>query len=307
MRRLLLFLLSLLALTFGALWLNDCLNRYLVTASSASSTYKTYRPFILRPADELPILGSSRASQNFVPSLLSPKAFNYGVDGSGMGETLFFLEQCLRNGGTEPILINLDPWGFPTSTTYQADYRLALRVPAVREALPPARTALSERLPGIRFHGALRSNLTAYLNARFAVTKVIDAGATLQILSRTPEEWAAINQKRTEPTRFSCSPEWQARLDAIYRLTNRPIIWVVGPLAPHDRSLYQGQADLEAFLYRQLQHPHVYAINWLDFPEPMTEADFMDPTHLNQRGAERFTRLLRLHLEALKIGAHSNK
>lgn len=299
MRRLLTFLLPLLALTLVALWGNDRLNRALVTASSASSTYKTYRLFVLRPADELPILGSSRASQNFVPSLLSPKAFNYGVDGSGMGETLFFLEQCLRNGGSEPILINLDPWGFPKETTYRADYRLALGAPAVRAALPPARTALAERLPGVRFHGALRSNLTAYLNARFAVTKVIDAGATLQILSRTPEEWAAINRNRTAPTHFACAPAWEARLEALYQMTARPIVWVVGPLAPHDRRLYQGQAELEAFLRRQVQHPKVHAINLLDFPEPMTEADFMDPTHLNRHGAERFTRLLRERLRAL--------
>lgn len=299
MRRLLYFLLPILVLLLVALWGNDLLNRALVTASSASSTYKTYRLFVLRPADELPILGSSRASQNFVPSLLSSKAFNYGVDGSGMGETLFFLEQCLRNGGSEPILINLDPWGFPKETTYSADYRLALGIPAVRAALPSNRTALAERLPGVRFHGALRSNLTAYLNARFAVTKVIDAGATLQILSRTPEEWAAINRKRTKPVQFSFSPEWQMRLDALYQTTTRPIIWVVGPLAPHDRSLYQGQAELEAFLRCQAQHPNVYIVNLLDFPEPMTESDFMDPTHLNRQGAERFTRLLRERLRAL--------
>ncbi len=296
MHRLICFLLALMGVALGGLWVNDSLNEWLVTASSASSTYKTYRLFALRPADEMPILGSSRASQNFVPSLLSPKAFNYGVDGSGMGETLFFLAQCLRNGSSNPILINLDPWGFPEKATFPADYQLVLGNADVRAVLPPERTALSERLPGVRFHGALRRNLTAFLNDRLALTKVVDHGATLQRLSRTPAEWETINRSRKEPMEFHFDAHWQAALDDLYGRTERPIVWVVGPLAPHPWRLYRGEAELEAFLAAQVQRKHVYAVNLIRLSEEMTEADFMDSTHLNLQGAERFTRLLRERL-----------
>lgn len=299
MHRLICFLIALMGVVWGGLWVNDSLNEWLVTASSASSTYKTYRLFALRPADEIPILGSSRASQNFVPSLLSSKAFNYGVDGSGMGESLFFLEQCLRNGSAGPILINLDPWGFPKKTSFAADYQLVLSNAEVRAVLPPERTACLERLWGVRFHGALRRNLTAFLNDRLALTKIVDHGATLQRLSRTLAEWEIINQSRSEPVAFHFDAHWQARLDALYGSTKRPIVWVVGPLAPHPWRLYRGMAELEAFLATQVKRKHVYAVNLIRLSEEMTEADFMDPTHLNLQGAERFTRLLRERLMAI--------
>ena len=302
MKTFFLSLFAILAVTVGGMLGNDLLNRTLVLASSGSSVYKMWRLFVACPQNELAILGSSRASQNYVPSVISARAFNYGVDGSTMDETLFMLRQVLRNESAMPIIVNLDPWGFPAHgrRSFAADYTLALSSEEVRRALPRERTRFEERCPGIRFHGALRANLTQWLNGRKAVTKEIDSGATLQLFSRTPEEWKVIYATR-KPWTFHFSEAWQAELDRLYALTSRSIVWVVGPVSPGDRKLYSGESDLLAFLDAQRRHKNVYAIDLYTPTEDFSEPAFMDPTHLNKQGAIRFTNMLCEKLRELHL------
>lgn len=132
------------------------------------------RLFETHPKEEIPILGSSRASQNFAPSRLSPRAFNYGMDGSGQSETLFLLAALLRQEGAAPILVNLDPLGFVGSpeSSLVGDYCLVLGDPDVRARLPPEKRRLKARIPGIRFHGALRAALGGALHRARGVARL---------------------------------------------------------------------------------------------------------------------------------------
>lgn len=295
MRRFLVSAAALLLFAIGVLLALDRLNVALLTASSASAAHKMLRLFRTHPAGEIAILGSSRASQNLVPSLLSPAAFNYGMDGSGQGETLLLLEAVLAREDTAPILVNLDPWGFPPAGAISlvGDYRLVLSEPGVRALLPPEKRRWVDRVPGLRFYGALRPNLTAWLNGRLGFTKRIDRGATLQVLSRTPKEWAVINAT-LRPSGFSVDAVWKARIQALAHRAQRPIVWVVGPCAPRWAELYTGEAELSAFLGWLETLPNQVVINL--YALPYGEALFMDPTHLNLEGAKRFTRALREEL-----------
>lgn len=224
------------------------------------------------------------------------------MDGSPQHETLFHLKRILRNQSANPVIVNLDPWGFGpyVKPSFLADYRLALSDPEVRAVLPDAMTSLDERIPGIRFHGTLRGNLTTWLNERCTVTKKIVDGAVLQLLSRTSDEWRVINAKLT-PSGFQFDARWQAELDALYASTERPIVWVVGPCSPRWRELFRGQQALQTFLTEQRKRPNVYAIDLYTSTVDWTEAEFMDLTHLNIHGAERFTRLLKVELDKLRL------
>ncbi len=302
MKQCIFFVAALLFITIGATLLNDSLNVALVTASTGNSAYKTYRMFAQKPQPEIPILGSSRASQNYVPTELSPLAFNYGMDGSGMYETLTFLKYALRNPHPNPIIVNLDPWGFNGVCTpsVSGNYILALNNPTVQAFLPEGRTTWEDRIPGLRFHGSLRSNLTLWLNERYGVTKVNLAGATLQKLSRTPEEWRIINA-RIRTNTFACDPSWLEMVNEIEATEAHPIIWVVSAVAPHWRKHYTGEAAMNTFLADQARRPHTYVINLYAETADYTEAEFVDPTHLNMQGALRFTRQLKAHLSALPL------
>ncbi len=294
MKRCLIFIVTLLLVTAGFMFLNDRINLMLTLSSSANTAYKTYRLFEDEPRDEIAIVGSSRACAHFVPSVISPKAFNYGIDGSGMYETLTMLERALQNPHPAPIIVNLDPWGFHgvMAPGFVADYTL------VRDA--PMQQAWDVTTPGIRFHGALRNNLAAWLNARRAVTKQVERGAILQLLSRTPEEWAIINPKIVE-TDFTCDPSWDAFIGRCQATEAHPIIWVVGPAAPAWRAKYKGNEARKAFCERLRSRPHTYVIDLYDTTADYTEAEFVDPTHLNIHGAKRFSELLKSHLEQLPV------
>ncbi len=302
MKRCVLVLLTLTVLTVVALLVNDRINVALVTASSGNAAYKTHRLFVQTPRSEIPILGSSRASSNYISTELSPIAFNYGIDGSGMYETLTMLKRALENPHPNPILVNLDPWGFHNTCrpSFQGDYRLALASPEVRAFLPQGKYDWSDRVPGFRFYGSFRSNLTTWLNSRLSVTKIACNGALLNRLSRTPEEWAIINARITDQT-FSYHPTWRAMVHALPATAKHPIIWVVGPIAPHWREHYHGRDAMEAFLAEQAARPHTYVINLFDATANYTEAAFVDPTHLNLSGAEQFTHALRACLLSLPI------
>lgn len=293
MKSFLSILAALLGLTGIAMWGNDAINVRLILASTANTAYKTHRLFIERPENEIAIFGSSRALLHYIPPMLSPRAFNYGCNGSTMSETLFLVKQSIRNKGTSPIIINLDPWGFPNQheTTYRLNYQLALSDRLLRDTLPADRTTFKERCPGIRFHGSLRTNLATYLNARRAMTKEITAGASLELNSRTAEEWKKIDAKLTA-WGFYSDDTYQKELEEIYASTSRPIIWVVAPTAPVCRTKFIGKEALNAFIEAQRHYTNVYAIDLYTPASDWSEAEFVDATHLNKRGAIRFTNAL---------------
>ena len=294
MRQLITFVLILGVLTLGALALNDAINQRLVLSSSAAPTHKTHRLFLAHPEDEIPILGSSRAQAHYVPALLSAKAFNYGIDGSGMYETLFQLRQAIRNQSEGPIIINLDPWGFHGK--YQqnlcADYTLAVQNPAVAKELFGGDVLPVDYWPGLRFYGTLKKNLASWINGCKAVTKRVDKGAVLLLTSRNKTEWEYINNQLT-PQTFSFDVSWEAPLTEICTQTNRPLIWVIGPAAPKWREHFTGLPQLHAFIKRLGAYPNNTVIDLYTTTNDYTEADFADATHLNEKGAIRFTTQLK--------------
>lgn len=298
MRHLLYFVLSLCMITVSALALNDLFNKRLVLTSTASPTYKTYRLFLAPPVEEIPILGSSRAQAHYVPSLLSPKSFNYGIDGSGMYETLFHLKQAIRNQETGPIIINLDPWGFrgEYEQRLMADYLLAAQALTVQKELFGRHTLPADYWPGIRFYGTLRKNLASWMNNRKAMTKRVNNGAVLLLTSRNATEWQYINE-HIHAQSFSFAPSWEAPLNECCVQTKRPLIWVIGPAAPKWRGQFTGQSQLNAFIEYLKSYPNNYVVDLYTPTIDYTEEDFTDATHLNEAGARRFTGQLkdRLH------------
>ncbi len=299
MKRIFLPLVLLAWVALGGLGLSDMLNKWLILRAPSSSSYKTYRLFIEQPPHEIPLLGSSRALGNYVPSLISDRVFDYGINGSGMYETLFMLRQALRNPTPGAVIVNLDPWGFrgEYNPSLQGNYLLALSSAHVRENV---RHEFTDRVPGIRFHGRLRSNITTWLDGKTGLTRRVDHGAALIVHSRSEKEWAIINDKIADST-FDCHVSWQMELDKIQATTNHPIVWVVSPVAPHWREHYKGRARMKDFLSKLAARPNMYVVDLFDETADYAEAEFVDPTHLNVNGATRFTQQLVPYLKKLPI------
>ncbi len=302
MKKFLLFAFGLIVAFLALTFVYDGLNLALVRSSSGNGAYKMERFFSELAEDEIPILGSSRAQANFVPSELDARCFNYGIDGSPIGETLFQLRDLVARKEAGTILVNVDPWGFAffDGVTFRGSYLLAAESCDVRRSLPPGVVNGSDWMPGIRFQGQLRANLAATVNARLSVTKEINHGAVLLRTSRTNEEWAFID-KTLKPTDFGLPSEaCQTMLNEIARIVKSRegrlrVFFVIGPCSPSWCKLFTGGDTLRKWVKdfnAAMADSHLMVID-LFSDSDFGRKDFVDPTHLNRDGAVRFSRELR--------------
>ena len=305
MKKFLLFAFGLIAVFLSLTFAYDGLNLALVRSSSGNGAYKMERFFGELDEDEIPILGSSRAQANFVPSELDARCFNYGIDGSPIGETLFQLRDLVSRKKTGAVLVNVDPWGFAffDNVTFRGGYLLAARSSAVRHRLPRGVVNGLAWLPGIRFQGQLRANLAAAVNTRLSVTKEIDCGAVLLRTSRTDAEWSFID-KTLKPTDFGLPSEaCQAMLDEIARIVKARegrlrVVFVIGPCSPSWCKLFTGGDALRKWVKEfnvQMADSHLSVIDLFSGSD-FERREFADPTHLNRDGAVRFSCELKCRL-----------
>lgn len=105
----------------------DKANMWLIHNSSGNGISKMERLWQMSHRDEVPILGSSRALGNYVPSLIADNCFNYGVNGMGMDELLFNLKAIRETNSPHPVILNIDPWATlsENKSSWVGDYRLA--------------------------------------------------------------------------------------------------------------------------------------------------------------------------------------
>ncbi len=297
-----------LAMAFLALTMAyDRLNLWLIRASSGNDAYKMERFFSPIAAKETPVLGSSRALAHFAPATLGTNVFNYGINGSGIGETLFLLKDLVKRKPSGLILVNVDPWGFgafdDTKAVFRGDYTLAASSRDVRKRLPSGVVSASGWLPGVRCQGCLRANLADLMNARMSVTKRIDRGAVLLRTSRTQEEWAYLDQT-LRPTRFvPPSPACRAVLDEIVRLVaardgRLRVVFVIGPCSPSWRRKFANADKLHMWALAFANEMSGQPITVIDLFSDIDFAtdEFADATHLNCDGAVRFSSELRQRL-----------
>ena len=291
MKRFIVYILAVAGASYALMLANETVNRRLAFSVSNINAYKMYRLIVERPDGELPIIGSSRAEAGFAPKEISPGAFNYGLSGSSMRETLFHLECLLSRKGTGVILINLDPWGLGNGP-FQGDYRYVASSPLVRTE-KKIRLPLFDKIPGFRSHGKFRTSLGEYINDRLAVTKTMENGAILQRLSRTKAEWDYIIAKN-KPPKFQNDAETYRMLSTL--LVNHStyeIFFVVSPVSPPWWEKFEGKKELDDLKRRLAAFPHVHVLDYTDAGYGFGLSEFMDLTHLNETGARRFSKLLK--------------
>ena len=291
MKRFLLVCLGLLAVAVLLMAGYDYVNLILVRGCTANSAGKIERIFSSDTQDEIALFGSSRALGNYCPGLIAPRMYDYGMNGQGMTETLFLAREYLKRHRPKVVVIDVSPWGFDSAekAKYVGNYCLVGGSRAVRETLPEGLISWTDWMPGVRFQGNLRSALTQYLNARKATTKKIDSGAEILLNSRTAEEWKVIDKELYDYD-FRFHLESQKLIDEVYAVQGETkIVWIVSPVAPNMRARFKGDMRLLAFLEEQASRPNVGACSWLDRTDEFPQELFVDHRHLNIRGAEKFS------------------
>lgn len=269
--------------------LNDWIVIRLIRKSNSLMMCKMERFWQICEKDDFPILGSSRAQSNFVPSLISNRCYNYGCDGMHLPEVVFLLKGLKGRESSLPIIVNLDPWEFYgfDNPEFVGDYRLAPK---------SGRMLFLDRIPGVRFYGETRKAFVAYVNERKSVTKKIDNGAVLLKTSRTPNEWAVINRKLAQQKFVPDVHAAKIFENALVDLAPRKVYVVVSPCNSRFMELYENMDDLCRYLTHLAMLPNVTVVNLFGNAK-FTDADFADPTHLNCDGAQKFTEILKTFIK----------
>lgn len=284
MKRFVRYFCALLLAVIGLALVNDALVVCLMRHTTACNASKLARLWENPEPDEIAIFGSSRAQGHLLPSQIATNCFNYGVDGMGMAEVTFLLETAAKRQTKAPVLINLDPWGLTGADMPHmvGDYRLALG---------SGRVTGTERIPGIRFYGALRSTLTSWLNERKSITKCFDHGAIVTKMRRTAEEWEVLNAKQTAWP-FVCEEEVARRFEAALKsFAPRRVFVIVAPCCSRFMELYSSEQAFKAYLAHLAQIPNVAILN-LYGSKDFTDDDFFDPIHLNYDGALKLSMIV---------------
>lgn len=278
--------------------ISETINRHLIFSSSNANAYKMYRLFVEQPKGEIAILGSSRAEAGFAPKELSEKAFNYGLSGSSMRETVFHLNAVMARKEKSLVVVNLDPWGLGSSS-FKGNYRFAAQSPFVK-AEPKVRLSYLDRIPGVRFHGEMRNNAAQCLNNRIAATKTMENGAILQRLSRNQGEWDYIIF-RSKSSKFYKDKETEQMLKSVLEKNQwHEIVFVVSPVAEPWWDRFEGKDELLKLEQWLAQFSHVHVIDYMALGAHYGLSEFMDLTHLNEHGARRFTKDLRKRLSDIE-------
>jgi hypothetical protein len=208
----------------------------------------------------------------------------------GLNEVLFNLKALEGIKSSTPIILNFDPWSKlkEENGDWVGDYRLAKR---------SGRCEFWDYVPGIRFYGMFRKNLTDYLNSKKMITKVVDNGAVLLKTSRTKKEWSIINSK-LKSWDFEYV-DWVERFEhSMQALSPRRVIVVICPCSLRKTELFAGKNNLELFLKRISKLSNVSVVNYYG-SDKFSDVDFVDPTHFNIEGARKFSRFLKTEIDLL--------
>jgi len=279
-------------ITHGMAWCNP----------SFGST-KVHRMFTELHPQEVVILGSSRADGSYVPEMIHPEAWNYGIEMTGYPETRLMLKCELSKTKRTPIIINFDYSFFTSSKSNIAHFIPELRQPAVN-AMFASQVQWYNYLPTIRYMGIMDEYLKAFIAEHRNTLSISSRGGYFVNLYSPTVLQALARKRESTPITWVQHPEDEIWLNLLAS-TNRTIILVVAPYHQSYRNAVTNPEAIQHYLARMDSLPNVQVINLSKMPLP--DSCFQDPIHVNWTGAVRFTQALRSRLDSLGlVPARSN-
>jgi len=254
---------------------------------------------------EVPIFGSSQARDDYVPELIHPEAFNYGMVGASFEVIDLFLHIELAKNNTRPIIIAM------THSANRGIGDVSNFIPFAER--PDVRGLLLRNgsmqwrfnIPGLRYFGYYGWYLKDFVAERQAVAREADRGYTTAFGRVLP--WDRSDFERSVKRRlksgygFKSDPDQDARLFRdIRQYPARKFVLVYSPLHSACFANFTGAPEFGEFLAKLRSMNNVVVLDWsqLGFPDQY----FADTLHLNETGAAEFSRRLGAELRPI-LGA----
>ncbi|MEM7510448.1 MAG: hypothetical protein AAF388_05920 [Bacteroidota bacterium] len=273
-------------LGFAVSWVFEKMVIYSPTISGAS---KVNRILTYSNENEIPILGSSRAEASYHPTYLGDQFYNYGIAGSDARVWIFFLEQELLKDKATPIIINFDMKGFTSSIGDEGNY-----IPNFPKTQPilESKAKTAYYFPFIKYFGWYESYLKYYINEKNAITKYIDRGATNEKNIPTRAQFQAMIEKRKKTaSKFHKNDAHIQTFHELISSTERKLYVVIAPYHSSYFEQFENPEELDSYLNSLSRFDNVAVIDLRSFADDETE--FFDTTHLNYKGAIRFSKKLK--------------
>lgn len=277
------------AIALGCWVLDLATTRYLIMPARSAGAYKVHRMFTEEDPQEVPILGSSRAAGSYVPELIDPNAFNYGIEKTEHELLEVMLARELRKSRSTPILINWDLEMYRHSIGNVAHFVPNLGHAEVRRYMQEE-LRWYHRFPGVRYFGLYDEYLRAALGERSTGNARSRGG----VFDRTPYDarrFAKLVQRRLEANARWVDPA--GRDSTLLRLlggAERPIVIVVAPYHAACFTNYQGLAEAQRYLQRLDALPNVTVLD--HGRDPLPDDHYLNTTHVNETGARVFSAAL---------------
>lgn len=279
--------------------------------NKTTNYYKLQRLVEQNNPDEIPLFGSSTVLRGLLPEVLGENFHNYGITATNFQKMEPMLLVELSKNKDTPIIIEMPPPFFeerPRPNIRMEDF---LPVADRREFRNFLKTYDFTRpwhvIPGMRYFGYYSTYFGSFVNRELPKGMYFSRGAKYVKRKLSPEGWDVLKEKRMkEPVKFSASQSLINRFMQMASQTKRDLILLV---SPYHSIVYEAGFDLEHYkeLFSKLERefPNVKGIivDGSQYGDDL----FLDTSHLNYWGAEKFSNTLRESLDSLGVSLNKRQ
>ena len=272
--------------------------KLIINDSPAIGASKINRILTLQKTKEIPIFGSSRAECSFIPSIIGPNFYNYGISGTQANIHLFLLEQELKKNKTSPVILNFDLAGLVFSDGDIINY-----IPNWKytKNIIENKGEFYYNIPFVKYFGQYEKYFASYIQEKKNLTITTDNGAVLQKNKQTKEKFESlVIRRRGEREESKINDQLAKKFDSLIHFTKRQIILVV---SPYHNSCFNKNANYDKsydYLNELEKNKNITVLDLKDFVKD--DDLFMNTTHLNYEGAIIFSKKIKELLATMNIG-----
>lgn len=267
--------------------------KHVILNSQITGAYKINRIINENHPNEVPILGSSRALCAFIPDLLGENYFNYGLSNAQDDVVLFLLKEEMKKEKRNPmILVNLDIDGLTRSIGDISYYLYNSNHPQVRELLND-KFRPHYRVPFIKYYGYYEEYFKDNLNDRMNLTKFTNKGASSEKNFFTEEKFQQfIRQRDSSSVVFKNDPQLKLEFEKLFNQNpGRYFVFVIAPYHESYFRNYKNADELQRFLKDWDARENVKVLDFSKTPMPINM--LLNTSHVNYRGAQKFSQILK--------------
>jgi hypothetical protein len=257
--------------------------------------------------DEIPIIGASKAADAYIPSILGPRFFNYGLSDTSLdvANTLLALE--LKKKTKSPVVVDVGLTPLPHIGDVRAFIPYA-RDPEIRGLLQRYDVYhWHYAVPGLRYFGYFdwygTQVLDRLLAKRVGSTRLLDHGYKVEQgelgWDRAAFE-SDVREREGEVAHLGLEPDQKARLIQLIRsVPDRTVVVVFSPLHKSYLDHVTGVAGFKQDLADLRAVPNARVIYWGQLPFP--DDYYKNTGHLSHKGAVQFSTMFKARLRELGV------